>query len=225
MRSIITFVLVCITSIVSYADYRPASITVSSAINHRLVVVVDNDIHQSNDNYISVSNLSPGIRHIKVYRLIGRHNGRLRPRDIRNADLLYSTSLQLKPMTNVEIYINRLGQANVREQFNSRRNNRNRDWDDRYANDSRNRRHEDYDDRYGRNDRYDRDDRYDRTDRAYDRSPVAFNRFTVMLAELKRENFENSRVRLAKQMLSSEYFSSKQVEAILSEFAVEQNKL
>jgi hypothetical protein len=128
---------------------------------------------------------------------------------------LYNTTVNVKPRKEICITINRFGQVKVEE-----RKLKLKDLTDDWG---RGRdRDRDYDRDYDRNqDRdYDRDNDYD-----YTRSAMDARSFDMLKGSLSRENFEKTRLEIAKQSIDRNNFSTMQVREMVLLFAFENNKL
>jgi hypothetical protein len=219
MYSLILFMFISIASI---AAERPRSgrLTITTYDNSDIRVEIDGRRYSTGDNTIRINNINPGYHSVQVYRrqshnIFGRSGGER---------LVYSSNIYVKPQHRIDILIDRNGRAQVREQDldrrrKDRRNDRDNDrWED-YDNWERNNRN---DDRWDRNDGGWNNNRPDRSD--YGRA-VSYETFQSMKQSLRRENFENTRMTLAQQMLSGNYFEASQVREMLQLFSFENNRL
>ena len=172
------------------------SITVSGS--GTIQVVVDNQRYQETDNTVLISNLQPGRHTIQVYKK--RSSGRPVFRTNRNDqfELLYSTTINVRPRQFVDIIVNRFGKAMIDERSLMAYN----EDDDRYD---------------GRD--------YDRDNYNNDYRSVSEQEFAYMREQLRRQNFENARVNMAKQIFERNNLSSRQVHQLLQLFSFESNKL
>jgi len=211
MSKMYTLLLVSFMSMAAFADERPkqSRITIATYENADISVQVDGRRYDERDNTIRISNVNPGYRKIQVYRResSGGMFGRVRER------LIYNSNVYVKPRTEVEIFINRNGRAQVQEFDLDRRNDR-RD-DDRWDRDDR------YNDRDNRN-----DDRWDdRDNNRPGRGGMSSQSFQSMMQTLRRESFDNTRLTLARQMIDRNSFETSQVREMLQLFSFESNRL
>jgi hypothetical protein len=213
MSKMYTLLLVSFISMAAFAAERPkqSRITIATYNNTDISVQVDGRRYDERDNTIRINNVDPGYRRIQVYqREASGLFGRVRER------LIYSSTLYVKPRSEVDIFINRNGRAQVRE---SELDNRNGRKDDRWDNDNR------WDDRDRRDDR--RDDR--RNDDGWDNSRpgrgMSSQSFQSMMQTLRRESFDNTRLTLARQMIDRNSFETSQVREMLQLFSFENNRL
>lgn len=174
-------------------------LTISSVGNADLRVMVDGIKYTSNGRDIVINNLKNGNRIVKIFRAgndRNRYNGSNRNNGYQ---LVYSSSVFVKPQYHVDITINRFGKAFVDEQMISGGYN---DDDDDWGVDN--------------NDQY-----YDRFSRRV-MDKATFDQFRQTL---KKEAFDDTRLKLAKQFVSSNYFNAVQVKEMMGLFAFEDSKL
>ena len=213
MSKMYTLLLVSFISMAAFAAERPkkSRITIATYNNTDISVQIDGRRYDERDNTIRINNVDPGYRRIQVYqREASGMFGRVRER------LIYNSTLYVKPRSEVDIFINRSGRAQVRESDLDNRKDRK---DDRWDNDDR------YDDRYDdRNDRDRRDD--DRWDNNRPgRGGMSSQSFQSMMQTLRRESFDNNRLNLARQMIDRNSFETSQVREVLQLFSFESNRL
>ena len=213
MSKMYTLLLVSFISMAAVAAERPkqGAITIATYDNSDISVQVDGRRYDERDNSIRINNVNPGYRRIEVYRRESSGMfGRVRER------LIYNSNIYVKPRTEVDIYINRSGRAQVREFELDKKNGRK---DDRWGDDDRwdDRR---YDDRRD-NDRRD-DDRWDNNRPGRGMSSQSFQ---SLMQTLRRESFDNNRLTLAKQMIDRNSFETSQVREMLQLFSFESNRL
>jgi hypothetical protein len=138
-------------------------------------------------------------------------------------EIVYNTSLMVKPRTNIQIAVDRFGRTTITEQ----KIRGDRDWD---RNRDRNRYDDDDDfdfDRDGKWGDYDNrnDDRYNDRDR-YDNSRAMNDReFTQVLSAMQKEWYEGNKLKSAQHIVNTNYFTSAQVKLMLQMFSFESNKL
>lgn len=225
MNKLYSLILISFISIAAFAAERPKSgrLTITTHDNADIRVEIDGRRYNNNDNTIRINNINSGYHSIQVYRRQSQNvfgGGRER--------LVYSSNLYVRPDHRIDILIDRNGRAQVREtdlnRKKDRRDRRNDDWDDRNDNG----RWEDYE-QWERNNRPGRnDDRWDdRNNGGYGNNgrAVSYESFQSMKQSLRRENFENTRLTLAKQMMERNYFETAQVKEMLQLFSFESNRL
>lgn len=235
MNKMYSLILILFTSIAAFAAERPSSgrLTITSHDNTDIRVEIDGRRYYNDDNSIRINNINAGYHSVQVFRrqqssgIFGGSKERL----------VYSSNVYVKPSHRIDILIDRNGRAQVRETDLNRkrdrrdrrdRDRRNDDWDDD-RND--NGRWQDYD-QWERNSRPGRNDDWDRTNgrndgkwgNGYNRA-VSYESFQSMKQTLRRENFENTRLTLAKQMMERNYFETIQVRELLQLFSFESNRL
>jgi len=218
MKSIITLLIAGMVGTQSFAAFAPGKLSVSFSGNRDIQVIVDNNRYADYDNSVLINNLSAGYHSVQIYEgkaKKGKWN-------LKRNDLLYSSSVYVKPAYQVNIQINRYGQAQVTEQL-IRYNNRDRhgrydddryDPNDRWGNDNR-------DDRWGRDNQYDR-----RDDRSYGyHQAIAEPDFTVLMSNLRREAYEDRRLNAAMNVMQSSWFNTAQLRQMLRLFNMENRRL
>lgn len=238
MKTIFTLLASLILSIsVFAADAKPKSmLTINSDDRGDIRVVIDGRRFEPNDNYMRIESIAPGYHTVKVYR--ERNTGIFKIFG-KMYEVVYSSSISVKPRTNVLISVDRFGKATVNEsRMNARfgngkdlsgRNgksfdgNVDRSWDNNHDFDfGRGVSQGDYDN--------DRDGKFggrgngSYNDNSYNRSmsDLEFNR---TLSSIQKEWSETNKVKSAKQMINSSYFTANQVKQMLQLFSMENNKL
>jgi hypothetical protein len=126
MKRIFTLFTTLILTISLFAAARPkAMLTIKSADQSDIRVVIDGRRFEPYANYMRIQDMQPGYHSIRVYR--ERNFGIFTIFGSRY-DVVFSNSMMIKPGTNVMISIDRFGRAQVLE---SRTRGRGYDWDDR----------------------------------------------------------------------------------------------
>lgn len=208
MKKIFTLLTAALVTITSFAAERPtAKLTINDMSKRQLIIEVDGRRYADYNRMIVIDQLQPGTHTIQVFsqqrytdwRGIFDRNGR--------KQVIYNSTINIKPRTHVMISIDRNGRVNVDEQKIKNNRNRDDDWYDR-----------DYDRDYDGT--YDRNDRFDPT-----RSAMDAQSFEMLKRALGRENFEKSRLEIAKQTIDRNNFTSTQVREMALLFAFEDNKL
>src|SRR3982751_2914464 len=127
MKTIFTLLLATIST--SVFAYDGGKLTISVASQKNVQVYVDGRAYQENDNTYVLNNVQPGNHTVKVYRTSNNNNnGYGKNRNVRNDrknDLVYSSTVYIRPSYHVDIMINRFGKAMVDERVIS---NNNGDW-------------------------------------------------------------------------------------------------
>ncbi|ANE50369.1 DUF4476 domain-containing protein [Flavisolibacter tropicus] len=204
MKAIFTFLFA--TSIATSAfAYNEGKLTITLASKSNMQVVVDGRAYQQNDNSIVLNDVQPGNHRIQIYKAYRNGNGNGRGRNDRN-ELLYATTVQVKPNYHVDVMVNRFGKALVDEQA-LRSNGRWNDDDDWYGDNNSG----------GYNNNGDYNNKYNQA-----MSESAFNQF---LQQVKTQWFNNGKMNTAKDGLSRNYFATSQVRQVLQLFSSENDKL
>src|SRR5687768_16186653 len=113
MKTIFTLLFATIFSASAFA-YGEGKLTITFASKSNVQVVIDGRTYQQNDNAIVLNDIDPGNHRIQIYKAKRNGNGNGRNRNDRN-ELLYSTTVQVKPNYHVDIMVNRFGKALVDE--------------------------------------------------------------------------------------------------------------
>src|SRR5437868_5988036 len=209
---------ICLTASLYAFDGQPKlSITSTSASNIR--VMVDGNKYKSNgNNTIMINDLEQGFHNIKVYRLkkdrVSNNNNGYNGNNGNNGygnnfsryELMYSSRVYLKPQYFVDIVINRFGKAFIDEQLMTAGNYYGDDDDDDWGNDD--------------NNNNNNNSGYGNYGRAM--SAPAFDQFKQ---SLQNESFDQSRLSMAKQVISTNFFTSQQVKEIVQQFSFESSRL
>jgi len=208
MKKIFTLLVASVFTLTLFAANRPSQLSVSLPGNSNIRVIVDNSRYENSDNNITIGDLSNGYHSIKVYEVKNQS------RFFNDSKLVYTSSVLIKPAYQVNIMINRNGKAIINEE---------KLFDDRKYKDR------DRDDRGGRNNDYpynDRnDDRYEREDHNRGGYQMSNERFSKAMFVLERENFDNTRFTIAKEIVEDNYLSAGQVKQMLQLFTYDVNKL
>jgi hypothetical protein len=158
MKKIFTLASVLLITLVSFADYAPSRLIVSTMSNSNVRIVVDESKYSqqvSNSSIATFEGLTPGYHSVKVYEVIPQRGGFFGKRQTMR--LLYTATVNVKPMYQLNIAVNRNGRAKIDEQMLRGRFD-NKGWDD------------------GRGRKNDRDDRYDNDKRNDSRDRNGFPR-------------------------------------------------
>jgi hypothetical protein len=197
MKTIFTLLLASLFTTSAFAaDDGRLTITISTQTD--VQVVIDKQTYRldDNDNTLVLNNVRPGQHTIQVYYNRGnRNNGNSQNRNNRK-DILYSSTVNVRPNYDVDIMINRFGKALVDER------------DLRYSNDSRG---------YGNggNGNYGNNNDYNQAMNEYD-----FNQFIQ-----KIRNQWVGKMTVAKDGINKNYFTTNQVRQVLQLFSSENDKL
>lgn len=201
MKTLITLLLATLFSSSLFArDEGRLTLTVSAQNN--VQVLIDNRFYRLNDNSIVLNNMEPGRHTIQVYRgyANGRDDRNSRNRNNRN-NLLYASTIVVKPNHHVDIMINRFGKALVDER------------DLRYT------------DRWDRNDdQYDRDDDYRDNDNRFGEA-MRERDFNQFLQRVQNQWFGSAKMSVARNGLNENYFTTQQIRQLLQAFSSDNDKL
>ena len=202
MKTIFTLLLATIFTTNAFA-YDEGRITITVSTPSDVRVVIDNRTYRLDDNSLVLNNVRAGQYTIQVYRgrANNRNNGNNKNRNNRN-NILYSSTIYVKPNYDVDIMINRFGKALVDER------------DLRYSNDGWK------NGNYGNNNGYGNDD-YGNSN-GYNQSMNDYD-FNQLLQKIRGQWF--NKINTAKEGISSNYFTTVQVRQIVQLFSSENDKL
>lgn len=196
MKKIFTLTTALLLSVILFAQSK---LTISAIGNADIRVMVDGMKYSANGRDIVITNLKNGNHTVKIFRA-----GNERSRGYGNGrggnyQLVYNNMVFTKPQYHVDITINRFGRAFMDEQ---------RITDEYYEDDN--------DWGVDNNDQY-----YDN----YNRRVMDKANFDQLKQAIARESFDNTRLKMAKQMVSTNYFNTAQVKDLLSLFSFDESKL
>ncbi len=213
MKTFFTLLTSLFMSIAVFAAAKPQSIlTIKSADNSDIRVVLDGKRFEPNDNSIMLRGIDDGHHTIKVFKQ--KRNGFFNMTGKRY-ELVYNTSINVKKRTHLFITIERNGRISMQE------NKIKKDWDSQdHAWDN------------GRDDRNDRDYDFDRDGQwgDYDNhegyaSGMNDREFTSILQSIEKEWLESNKLKSASQIVKTNSLSTAQVEQLILLFSFENNKL
>ena len=173
-------------------------LSVNTVTNDPVKILVDGNNYNSkgNEDEMSVNDIRPGYHSIKVYQQ--KKNKRNNGwRSNRNMQLIYEGNIYVKPQYHVDIIINRFGKAFIDE----------RQMNAGYYDDN----DDDGHGGWGNNDN--------------NMQPMNSRSFEQFKQVIRNESFDNTRLVVAKQTISSNYFSAAQVKEIVELFSFENSKL
>ena len=209
MKKIFTLISAMVISLSLFAQqdesarrgaYNLSRLSISTVTDNQLRILIDGKSYntRSNDNDILISDIRPGYHNIKVYQQKSGRFGNGKKVN-RNMQLVYDANLYIRAQYHTDISINRFGRAFIDErQMNA----------GYYADNDEN----DHDGNgWGYNDNY--------------MQPMSNRSFDQFRESLRKENFDNTRVVLAKQTIAANYFSAAQVKELVNLFSFENNKL
>lgn len=188
---------------------KPKSmLTIKLERHEDIRVVLDGRRFEIHDNALVIRQLEAGYHNLKVYR--EKRNG-FHSMFGRRYELLYSSSIMIRPRTHVRLSIDHHGRARMAE----RKINGYGGRDGGYDNDG-----------YGAG----RDDDWDDYDNHYD-DDFGYNRamnsreFDQVLSAIQKEWYEGNKLKSATHIINTNFFTSAQVKMMLQLFTFENNKL
>jgi hypothetical protein len=183
-----------------YAFFDQTRLTISASSNISLRVMVDGRKYTNQNGELVLSNLPAGYHAIKIFMLQKRDIGRDRGGfggNHNNYQLAYNNSVYIKPQYHTDITINRFGKVLVDEQLIS----------NVYYEDEEN---------WG-------DD--GNTQGGYNNIAMSASSFDQFKQTLRRESFDDTKLSIAKQVISNNWFSANQVKELITLFTFENSKL
>jgi len=213
MKTFFTLLTSLFMSIAVFAAAKPQSIlTIKSADNSDIRVVLDGKRFEPNDNSVMFRGIDAGYHTIKVFKQ--KRNGYFSLTG-KTYELVYNTSINLKRRTHLFITIERNDRISMQE------NKIKRDWD---------RQDRDWDN--GKGDRNDRGYDFDRNGQwgDYDNhegyeSGMNDREFRNVMQAIEKEWLESNKLKSASQIVKTNSLTTAQVEQILLMFSFENNKL
>jgi hypothetical protein len=224
MKTIFTLLssLIMSVAVMAAAPKPKSTLTIRSTDQGDIRVIIDGKRFEPRHNSMMINNIDAGYHDVKIYR---QRSGGIFTIVGKRYEVVYNTSLMVKPRTSIQIAVDRFGRTTITEQ----RIRGDRDWDrdrNRYDDDDdfdfdRDGKWGDYDNRNdNRNDnRYDDHDRYDNSRAMNDRE------FTQVLSAMQKEWYEGNKLKSAQHIVNTNYFTSAQVKLMLQMFSFESNKL
>lgn len=206
MKQIFTLLIATFTSISLYAYPNYSKMTISSAANSKMRVMVDGNRYKLNDNSVTINNLQQGYHAVKVYRQVRGNrqgNGYGNGNSNNNYQLVYSANVYVKPQYHVDITINRFGKAFIDEQVISAGYYDDEDDDDWGSNNWN-------------------DNNWNDNNIGMAMNSQSFSSFKQSISN---ESFDNTRMNIAKSVINTNYFTSAQIKELLPLFSFEGNKL
>jgi Domain of unknown function (DUF4476) len=233
MKTFFTLLSSLIMSVaVMAAGPKPKStLSIRSTDQGNIRVIVDGKRFEPRHNSVMISNIDAGYHTVKIYR---QRNTGLFNIIGKRYEVVYNTSVMMKPRTNILIAVDRFGRTTITEE--RIRGGYGRDWDhnrgqdDRTWNDNNDDDQFDFDQdgKWGDYDnRTDDDHSYDdRNHGGYDNSRTMNDReFSQVLSAMQKEWYEANKLKSAEQIVHTNYFTSAQVKLMLQLFSFENNKL
>jgi hypothetical protein len=212
MKAIFTLFTSLLLSVALFAaDAKPKSMLIVKSTDAGDVrVVLDGRRFESNTNMVTIQDLDAGNHTIKVYR---QKNNGLFTIFNKRYEVVYNTSLKVKPGTSISITIDRFGRTSMQESkiFRGRQG---RGWEN------------DYDRGNDHIFDYDQDGKFGDYDNNYGYSKGMNDReFSQVLQSISKEWLETNKLKSATQIVKSNSLTSAQVKQLVLLFNFESNKL
>ena len=202
MKKIFTLLITLASSISLCAFHGPSKLGITSISNDNIRVMVDGNKYRTTNNALTIDDLDAGFHTIKIFRVKRSPKG-FNDRSFGRFEQIYNTRIYIKPQYFVDIVINRFGKVFIDEQVMGagQYNDEEDDWDETGNADAGN-------------------DGEPYVGNAM--SNASFERFKQ---SLRNEGFDNTKAVVAKQVISSNYFTAQQVKEIVEQFTYESSKL
>lgn len=202
MKKIFTLLITIALSVSLYAFQGPSKLSITSATSDHIRVIVDGNKYPANNNVLTINDLDAGFHTVKIFR-VNNYRRTYNDNSFNRFELVYNGRVYLKPQYFVDIVINRFGKAFVDEQLMSPADYPDEadEWDEMgYINSG--------------------DNNFPSIGSGM--SASSFERFKQ---SLNNEGFDNTRLSIAKQVISTNYFTSKQAKEIVELFTYESSKV
>ncbi|HEX2534170.1 MAG TPA: DUF4476 domain-containing protein [Chitinophagaceae bacterium] len=210
MKQLFTLLLATVFSTAAFAADE-GRLTLSVSTPNEVQVVIDNRSYRTEDRMLTLRDLRPGSYTVKVYRQRSnnrndRNNGGILGGAGDRNDLLYATTVQVRPNHHVDIMVNRFGKGLVDERpmrggYGS---------NDGYENDRNDR---DEWDESGWND-------HNQNERAMESAD-----FERLVQQVRSQWFSNSKMNAAREGVNRNYFTTEQVRTLVQLFNSDTDKL
>ena len=198
MKTIFTLLTLFLLTTTGFANgfKSTASLTIKSADRSPIVVIVDGKCFDVGSNAIMISDLEPAYHDVKVYQQALNGSVELSGKD---CDVLFNSSVLLKPRTSLLIAIDDCGAVTMNE-TRTRMPQIGDTWQPR---------------------------KYDypfNTGNIY-AGAISNNEFDRILWAISKESFEVNKMISAEQIINSNYFTTAQLKQLLRLFNSERNRL
>lgn len=213
MKTFFTLLTSLLMSIAVFAAAKPQSVlTIKSADNADIRVVLDGKRFEPNDNSLMLRGIDDGYHTIKVFKQ--KRSGFFSIAGNRY-ELVYNTSINLKKRTHLFITIEKNGRVSMQESRIRKDGNRgDNDWGNGR------------DDRHGRDYDFGRDGQWGDYDNHEGYASAMNDReFISVLQSIEKEWLETNKLKSASQIVKNNSLSTAQVEQLLLLFSFENNKL
>lgn len=249
MKSIFTLLISTVISIASFANHDEGTLSVTYLGKEDIRVTVNGTRYTNNDREIVVENLRPGYQTVTVYKerskrrkngwIFGNSNGIFG----NGYEVLYTSSLYIKPGYFTDVVINRFGKVLVDEtpmdRFGRRGNHDNTDRgngsDDRDRDHGRDRDHNRDGDHHDSDNggRGNNDNGRDNGNGGWGNGgnngtygrPMSDRDFDRAKEAIRREVFDNTRLDIAKHIVNQNMMTTMQVKELVQMFSFDDSKL
>lgn len=214
MKKLFTLLVLSFFTVSLYA-FSGSRLSISSATNANIRVMVDGNKYQSNTNVVMVKDIDQGFHMIRIFRERTNRWGRNNGNSFNRFELIYSSRIYIKPQYYVDLVINRFSKVFIDEKLiQDNYFDNDPDWDE-----SGN----DVDINNGGV--YNNNGGYDDGSGFGDLMPMSNEAFEKFKLSLRNEGFDDTRMKIAKQVISQNSFTAKQVTETMQQLAFESSKL
>ena len=205
MKKVFTLLAAMLLAVMIYAYPNQSMISISNNSKTAIRLMVDGNRYRASNNAVLINNLNAGYHSIKVYQLKKNYGGVRSGSVNNNYQLVYNVNVYVKPQYYVDIIIIRFGKAFFDEQpiaAGYYGDDDEDDWGDNNSNYNGNNNHN-----YNSN------------------RLMNMQSFDHFIESLGNESFDNTRMNIAKQVISTNRFTTAQVKEIMGFFSFENSKL
>jgi hypothetical protein len=225
MKKTSTLLIAMILTVSMYAFPNQSTLSVSASFNNSMYITIDGNRYRPTDNELLLTNITPGYHTIQVYQ----QRAGIRNSGFGSTRLIYSSNVYVKPLYHVDITINRFGKVFIDEQQlgntidGNCNNNNNNGWDNNNNNNNNwnNNGNNNWNNNNNNNWNNGGNNNWNNNPNRI-MNTTSFDQFEQTL---RNENFENTRLTMAKQVIANNFFSTAQIKTLLGLFTFENNKL
>jgi len=207
MKKTFTLFAALLLVVIMNAAHSQSRFSISSVSKSAIRVMIDGNRYNVIGNTLMINNLRPGFHSVKIYR---QNRGVKSNQFSNNYQLVYSARVNVRPQYHADITINRFGKAFYDERPISYGYNNDDDWTDHDPN---------HDDWNNDNNNWDTNNDFNAN------RPMNAQSFERFKMSLKNESFDETRSTIAKQVISTNWFTTVQVKEVLGFFPFENSKL
>ncbi|TCZ67320.1 DUF4476 domain-containing protein [Flaviaesturariibacter aridisoli] len=234
MRTIFTLLLAIAFTTAMARPYDEGRLTITFAAPTNLVVQIDNRYYNPEDNVVYVDHIPAGRHTVRVY---SARNGR--------GNVLYTTQVQIRPYTHVDVTFNRFGRAYIDERrlngvvannydpwgndnYNDNQGSSSPDWSGGWGNNGNGGNNSGWGNNGGSGNGYGNGG-YNSGNGGYNNgnSYGAMNTssFNALLQQVRAETFDNTKLTIIKDALATNRVTAVQVKQLMQLFTFDNDRL